>query len=91
MKEVKKESFKGKKYNYSTYITTTKLEYFLAWFLGLTIIIGIFLIILFANSFLVALIFIFGLIILFILLSIAIIFNKKHKEERIENSNVYKE
>ena len=85
-----KKFFKGKTYHYSTNITTTKLERILIWILGLSILIGIFLIFLFVDSFLVLFLSIFGLIILFILSCLFIIFNKKHRDERIENTNVNK-
>lgn len=81
---------KKKTYNYSTTVTASKLEYTLGWILGLSVIIGAILIILFVDSIFVACLSIFGLIILFILFGIIVIFSKKHKEERIKNTQIHK-
>ena len=91
MKIIKKSSFKGKTLNYSTSVTLTKLENIIAWVLGLSIIIGAFLIFLFVDSILVIIISIFGLIMVFFLFCFIIMFSKKHKEERIENTQIYKD
>lgn len=90
MKIKAKKFFKGKTYHYSTSVTATKLDRILIPILGLSIMLGIGLIFLFVDSFLVLFLSIFGLIILFILSCIFIIYNKKHRDERIKNTNVYK-
>ncbi|MBP3460914.1 MAG: hypothetical protein J6K21_00695 [Bacilli bacterium] len=91
MKITKKNSFKGKSFNYSTSVTATKLENILAWILGLSVIVGAFLIFFFVDSILVIIISIFGLIMLFFLFGFIVIFSKKHKEERIKNTQIYKD
>ena len=85
-----KDLSKKKTYNYSTTVTASKLEYTLGWILGLFVIIGAILIILFVDFILVACLSIFGLIIIFILFGIIVIFSKKHKEERIKNTQIHK-
>lgn len=91
MKINQKKFFEGKKYKYSTSVTATKLESVLAWVLGLSVLVMAFLIIFLVDSFLVIIFSLFGLIMLFMLFCIIIIFSKKHKKERIKNTQIHKD
>lgn len=90
MKIAEKKSFKGKSINYNTKVTVTKSENVIVWVCTILCFITILCSILFIKNILLIIGICFLSILLLISILLIIIFRPLHKEEREENTHIYK-